>query len=281
VLAELQEVEPECFRGVVYTIIEPAARLRSRQQARLGAWVEKVSWCASLEALVSGVGIHFSNELFDALPVHRVAFRTSGWVERYVAAVGEELSLEDGPLSTPCLSARLEDLTVPVGYETEVNLAAEDLIGRLYANLSRGYVLAIDYGFSRAEYYRPERVSGTLSGYSGHRRTADLLGMPGQIDLTAHVDFTSLVAAAEAAGWSLRGYTDQHHLMVGLSPLYFADENVLTREQEQELRAFKTLMHPDFMGRSFKALCLEKGISGSPPLAGFRFARDSRGALGL
>ncbi|HEX8310678.1 MAG TPA: SAM-dependent methyltransferase [Chthoniobacteraceae bacterium] len=281
VLGELQESEPECFRCVGYRIVEPAGELRRRQAERLNKWEGKVAWSSEVDAMEPAVGVHFSNELFDALPVHRVALREHGWVERYVAAAGTGLEFIDGLLSTPRLMERLSELVAPVDYETEVNLAAVELVASIVSKITRGYLLAIDYGFPRDEYYRCERTAGTLTGYAAHRRQEDLLAAPGEIDLTAHVDFTSLAKAAECAGWELCGYTDQHHLMVGLGSLYFSDEVTLTPEHERELRAFKTLMHPDFMGRSFKALCLGKGIAEAKPLTGFQYARDSRKALGL
>ena len=147
----------------------------------------------------------------------------------------------------------------------------------LASRLARGFVLAIDYGFPREEYYRPERSEGTLSAYAAHRREPDPLARPGEIDLTAHVDFTSLAERAEAAGFAPRGFTDQHHFMVGLGKEYFTDGAA----PPAELSAFKMLMHPNLMGSSFKVLCLEKGVGEAQPLAGFQFRRDVREALGL
>jgi SAM-dependent MidA family methyltransferase len=69
--------------------------------------------------------------------------------------------------------------------------------------------------------------------------------------------------------------------MVGLSRLHFADAPPATPGAQKELRALQTLMHPTLMGRSFKALCLSKGLADVPPLAGFQFAPDPRLALGL
>ena len=140
--------------------------------------------------------------------------------------------------------------------ETEVNIEALDWIGSLACRLARGFVLAIDYGFSREEYYRAERTDGTLSAYAAHRREPDPLARPGEIDLTAHVDFTSLAERAESAGFCTWGYTDQHHFMVGLGKAYFTDGAA----PPAELSAFKMLMHPNLMGSNFKVLCLEKGV---------------------
>jgi len=178
----------------------------------------------------------------------------------------------DAPDSDDSLRNHLARLpTVPPDYETEVNLAAASWLAGVQARLQAGFILTIDYGFPRAEYYRPERTRGTLSAYASHQRESDPLQRPGETDLTAHVDFTSLAETAKGSGLQIAGFTDQHHFMVGLGRLHFPDDRALASAQPQELRAFKTLMHPGLMGQSFRALCLAKNVDHST-LAGFQFA---------
>ena len=276
-LGGLREFAPECFAAASYWLVEPVSALRKEQGAALGEF-EKVRWADSLEELPRFTGAHFSNELIDALPVHRIA-RTGGlWMEEYVDFLEGRFVFVNGPISSATLEAHLRLLPpVPDGYRTEVNLAALDWIAGLEGRLERGYVLAIDYGYAREEYYRRERSDGTLSAYSSHRREPDPLACPGEIDLTAHVDFTSLVERAEENGLRALGFTDQHHFMVGLGKLHFTEGSMAPRE----VSAFKTLMHPNLMGQSFKVLCLEKGAGQEKALAGFEFAKPPRAALGL
>ena len=267
VLAGLREFAPACFAAAAYQIVEPGTLLRETQAAKLAAFGGKVRWSPVLEPFS---GVHFSNELIDALPVHAVTWTGEEWRERHVGLHDDRFVFTGGPLSSEALRSHLAQLPpVPPGYETEVNLAALDWIADIATKLERGCVLAIDYGFPRAEYYRADRTGGTLTGYAHHRRETDLLARPGEIDLTAHVDFTSLAERGERCGLRPAGFTDQHHFMVGLGRLHFPDG---TAPDAQEMRAFKTLMHPTLMGLSFKVLCLEKGLAGSAPLAGFHFA---------
>jgi SAM-dependent MidA family methyltransferase len=276
-LGGLREFSPECFAAASYWFVEPVPALRKEQGAALAGF-ENVRWAASLEELPRFTGAHFSNELIDALPVHRIARADGIWKEQYVDFREDRLVFVNGLLSSPSLEARLRLLPpVPDGYRTEVNLAALDWIAGLAGRLQRGYVLAIDYGYPREEYYRPERTDGTLSAYSGHRREPDPLARPGEIDLTAHVDFTSLVERAEENGLRAVGFTDQHHSIVGLGKLHFSEGSMAPRE----ISAFKTLMHPNLMGQSFKVLCWEKGARQEKALAGFQFTKPPREALGL
>jgi SAM-dependent MidA family methyltransferase len=276
-LGALDEFAPECSAATSYWIVEPIPAMRTEQAATL-AGSEKVRWAASLEELPRFTGVHFSNELIDALPVHRIA-RTGGlWTEQYVDFQRERFVFVSGPVSSAALEARLPLLPpVPDEYQTEISLATLDWIDALAGRLERGFVLAIDYGFSREEYYRPERTDGTLSAYADHRRESDPLARPGEIDLTAHVEFTGLVERAEENGLRALGFTDQHHFMVGLGKAHFPEGS----RDLREISALKTLMHPNLMGRSFKVLCLEKGVGLDRALAGFEFARPLRDALGL
>ena len=276
-LNALREFAPACFAATTYRLVEPLAALRARQQETLAAF--RVDWVESLAELPPFVGVHFSNELLDAFPVHRVVWTSDRWMERVVDFQENRFVFVDAPLANAALASHLARLpAVPPGYETEVNLTAAGWLTALAAKLEAGFVLAIDYGYPRAEYYRPERTGGTLSASAGHRREPDPLARPGEIDLTAHVDFTTLAETASVHGLDLAGFTDQHHFMVGLGGLHFHDDASVTTRTQQEIRAFKTLMHPDLMGRSFKTICFAKRVRDSK-LNGFHFARNAAEAL--
>lgn len=262
-LGGLREFAPECFAAVRYVIVEPLPALRHQQEETLSGL--PVCWLERLEELPAFTGIHFSNELLDAFPVHQVVRTAAGWAERHVRWEDERFSFCEGPLSDPRLAGALEPWTVEPGFVAEINLAARDWLDTIAARLERGCVLVIDYGYSREELF--QRPAGTLSAYASHRREPDPLARPGEIDLTAHVEFTGLLEHAARARLASCGLADQHHFMVGLSRLHFTAESA----PPAELRAFKTLMHPALMGAAFKALCLIKG--GLAPLAGFEFAR--------
>ncbi len=275
VLGGLRDLAPACFTAVRCKIIEPFPKLEARQRARLGEFAEKVDWRRALRDLRIEHGVHFSNELPDAFPVHLVKWIGGAWREQMVVTQEDRFVFADGP----ALSGELREACaripgpLPDGYTTEVNLAAAAWIREVAATLERGFVLAVDYGFPRAEYYAPGRTAGTLSAYADHRREADLLARPGEIDLTAHVEFDSLIDAAAGAALRLEGFTDQHHFTVGLGAEHFADG-----ANAGERRAFQTLMHPQFMGTSFKVVAFSKGLAPAVSLAGFRFARTPAGA---
>ena len=88
---------------------------------------------------------------------------------------------------------------------------------------------------------------------------------PGEQDLTAHVDFTSLRAAAEAEGMTTIGFLDQTYFLLGLV------EASSDSQSAAGLRQLKTLVMPGGIGSSHKVLILGKGV-GAPALRGCSFS---------
>jgi SAM-dependent MidA family methyltransferase len=255
---------PDFFKALRYEIVEGLEVLRDRQRERLREFTGKVAWGNTLEELPRFTGVHFSNELIDAFPVHLVRFRDGAWRELYVTP---ELTWLEQPIENTKLIEQLADVPRIEGYATEVSLDAPRWAAALAAKIERGWVLAIDYGYPRERYYSPERTQGTLQCYSAHARAMDPLANPGFRDLTAHVEFTSLVRAFHTAGMELTGYTDQHHFMTGLVSRLFPDR----APSPQQVRGLKTLLHPEMLGTSFQVLALSRATPAGT-LVGFRFA---------
>lgn len=265
----------ETLPDVRYTIVEPFAALRAEQTKTLAAF-SNVEWRESLDALEPFSGVHFSNELIDAMPVHLVKWNGNEWLERCVAAPNESFIFVERPVSDQRLADRLRSipLPLPVGYETEVNLAALDWIEKLAAKLTSGFVIAADYGFARDEFYAPHRTRGTLQSYRQHQPNESPLLRVGDADISAHVEWTSLAEQAIRCGFQIGGFTDQHHFLTGL----LTDEVIA---DTSGTRALQTLLQPGFLGMKFQFLVLAKSVSDAHELRGLRFARDVKNALGL
>ena len=199
-----------------------------------------------------------------------------------MAEAGDGFCFVTSPITDAELLRHLATIPADLGapYETEVNLAALKWVENLAQKLIRGYVLAVDYGYSRAAFYAPERKSGTLRCRAGHRIIDSPLTDVGEVDITAHVDWTSVARRGEECGLSLDGFTDQHHFITGLisrlPQAEFAGEN-----DPRDRRALQTLLHPEFLGRTFQFLALAKNIPPDGQLSGLGFARNPRIALGL
>ena len=295
ILSWTKRYSPNLHAGLKYWIVEPNPRLQAEQQATLSTWPRnKIRWSKALDEFENGglCGVHFSNELLDAFPVHLVTSAGGPWQENFVDVGKQGFRFVYGPPSNSLLRAALDRLPIPEmngapgEYRTEINLAAPRWIEDVSRVLGQGYVMAVDYGYPRDVYYSPGRRAGTLSTYRDHQRGDDPLVMVGECDLTAHVDFTTLAERAEASGLKLSGYCDQHHFLVGLGENELLAIERSSREMTPELlsfiRSFKSLMHPSTMGMAFKFICFEKNVPKSEqPLLGFRRCGDGRAALGL
>jgi SAM-dependent MidA family methyltransferase len=272
-----------------YIIVEPIPAKRAEQRGRLEhRFPAKIHWVTAIRDLGPIHGVFISNELVDAMPVHLLEYREGRWQELYVTCSAKRFEFVDSPVLSSAVANALSKVPTPVHtpYRTEVNLSAPGWISEISSRLNRGFVLVVDYGFSRDEYYKPDRTEGTLTCYSRHRRSFNPLEDPGGKDITAHVDFTSLAESAEHAGLHVAEYTDQHHFMIGAAESYLIQierETMLSGLRpyhHQFLRKLKTLMHPANMGMAFKYLLLATDPKLQAP-SGFKFAREPRRSLGL
>jgi len=273
--------KPAFTTALRYAIIEPQSALQQRQQTSLTAWKDQVEWHAEFATLRGVTGVHWSNELIDALPFETLEWNGQTWLERRVARADDCLIFQSTEIPPGELRDAVAELPSPPapGYQTEIRLSHRPWLRELSQSLERGFVLLCDYGYPRQEYYSPERREGTLMGYQRHQRSDDPFEAPGERDLSAHVDFTSLVRDAESSGFRLTGFTDQHHFLVG------AAENLMRQREGQAdsrwLRSLRTLLHPELMGTRFQFLALAKLPGEVSPLSGFRFQSAPRERLGL
>jgi SAM-dependent MidA family methyltransferase len=211
VLESARKRGPDFFATVNYRIIEPFPVLQDRQFQTLTGFEDKVEWRDSIDALEPFIGVHFSNELLDAMPVHLIVSRCGrgvsapterAWLERFVTLNGDMFVFVDQPIADQTLRDHLQKSPAQLaGYQTEVNLAALDWIDNLSRKLDRGYVLTIDYGHPRDEFFAPHRSAGTLQVRAQHHLLQSPFDEIGHADITSHVEWTSIAERAEACGF--------------------------------------------------------------------------------
>ncbi|MBI4484909.1 MAG: SAM-dependent methyltransferase [Acidobacteria bacterium] len=278
-------------------LVEASAAARAAQRSTLGVFAERLERSADrLPDRFEGVII--ANELLDAFPVHQVIVRDGRLREVYVDA---DLKTVEGPLSTPALSDYLERLgvTLEEGWRAEINLRAVDWIRQAARRLSRGFIVLIDYGHQARELYSATHSTGTLTSFARHTMagsdhpglTPAWLARPAEQDITSHVDFTSVRAAAESEGLTTIGFLDQTYFLLGIlssegsvgsvgavgsvGSVRSAGSGNEPRHPVVDKwcnsgRALKTLLMPGGLGSTHKVLILGKGV-GSPPLRGRSF----------
>jgi SAM-dependent MidA family methyltransferase len=265
---------PEFYGALRYVAVETSAARRAAHAAALAAHIAAGRAQSSDELPVAiPCGCIFSNELLDAMPVHRVVCQRGELREVYVAAQGEALCEELGPPSSPeiYIFFREQGITLREGQQAEAGLDACQWIERAGARLERGFVLTVDYGHEAAELYNERHERGTALAYARHAVSEDLLRAPGEQDLTAHVNFTALDMWGRRAGLVRTGLVTQLEFLAAMGRANeFADLYEPGASEIDKIRGrllLKTLINPEGMGETFRVFIQHKGIE-APVLTG-------------
>jgi len=278
---------PDFFRALRYVAVERSAARRTALKGALEAAVAAYSAPALHSARAGAAariprtisaGCIFSNELLDALPVHRVMCERGELREIYVGAKGEGFREVAGPVSSPLVKKYFsaQGLSLSEGQHAEAGIEACRWIAEAAARLQRGFVLTIDYGHAAAELYGERHRRGSVLAYANHRASEDLYAAPGEQDLTAHVNFTALQllpTQPRRRPLVTSGLVSQTHFLLALGrgnefgDLY--DQGQSEAEQFQARLGLKTLIHPEGMGEMFKVLIQHKRIE-APRLTGLQ-----------
>ncbi|PYK08198.1 MAG: hypothetical protein DME61_10740 [Verrucomicrobia bacterium] len=263
VLESVQKRSPEFFEALRYRIVEPFPIFQERQSRTLELFRDKIEWRSSLQPFI---GVHFSNELLDAMPVRLI----SNGREKFVGVDGDKFIF---------VERLVED-------DVKFNEAALGWIELVAAKLHRGYVIMVDYGCSDAEF------QGDVQVRARHRNLDSPFEQIGHADITMHVDWPSIAECAQANGLRVAGFTDQHHFLTGImselgrvgSPEPTAADwsQSPLPDSPKAKRELQTLLHPEMLGRAFQVLALSKNVDpAAPKLAGFKFARKPDSVLGV
>jgi SAM-dependent MidA family methyltransferase len=258
------------YRALKYVAVERSASRREQIAGRLKQHAEAGQATVSAEIpLHNSAECLFSNELVDALPVHRVVLQGGAPKEIFVGFKEGRFAEHIAELSTCAIAEYFAamGITLHEGHQAEVGLEACDWITEVGRRLERGYVLTIDYGHRATELFDDHHMRGTLLAYQDHRATENYYASPGQQDLTAHVNFTALETWGKRSGLEISGFTSQTAFLLALGKRNeFADLHDDGETETDRVRArlqLKTLIHPEGMGERFQVLIQEKGVSGA------------------
>jgi len=252
-LESAQDVGPHRWR---YRIVEPSARRRSWQRERLARFGDRVAWSDTMPDEVRGV--IFSNELLDAFPVERWRWNATAkrWEEQGVAwrcGAFEWAALTTTAPPGWALPAALEAV-LPDGFVRERSPAAVAWWDGASEALREGCLIAFDYGLEAEEFLTPARADGTLRAYRRHRVSGDPLSLPGEADLTAHVDFSAVAEAGLRRGLSTWHRESQSRFLIRILQAVQREPEQFPAWTPARVRAFQTLTHPEHFGRGFRVL---------------------------
>lgn len=267
---------PDFYGALRYVLEERSPALRQRIEVTLSRHLESGKAVLQSTGDLSVPTIVFANEFFDALPVEvmssegslRIGLQNGRFAETWAPPSAEELEFLDRYSIHPEPGERVE---VPLQSQAYMADAAE---------LERGFVVVIDYGYAREEQLAG-RHRGTLKAIRQHSVSASPYEAPGEQDITADVNFTALAAAAEAQGMQAQKLITQSQFLLGIGEANeFADafeDCRLPQERAKVALQLKHLVTPSGMGESFHVLITSKGVEQekTSSLAGLSFARNT------
>ncbi|HSP17367.1 MAG TPA: SAM-dependent methyltransferase [Thermoanaerobaculia bacterium] len=224
---------------------------------------------------VPRLGAHLivANELFDAFPFARLVQRDEHLHQLWVTEREGEIDWTEHEAPGPYedyFAARgigLED-----GQFADISLDWEAYYLDLCRSVLRGLIVTFDYGFPQEQLFRSRiRRFGTAASYRAQRVTRDLLASPGEQDITAHINFTDLIAAGERSGFTTLFFDRQAKFLLALGaadhPL-IRTEPASTEDLERKENA-RRLILPDGIGEEIRVLVQGRGV----PAEGWSFQK--------
>ena len=254
------ETVPAFRAAVNLHLVETSETLRAAQAALLGD--ARPAWHERFETVPPGPVLVVANEFFDALPIRQFERVGDTWRERMVTLAPDSEALGFAVNGTACPDdARLG--SAPAGSIVERAPARDALAAALAARIETdgGAALIIDYGHAQPG------IGDTLQAVKRHRRHG-VLDDPGSADLTAHVDFSALAAAARGAGAAAFGPVPQGAFLqaLGIDARAARLRQSASAEQAAAIdAALRRLTSANEMGTLFKALAIAHPALGAPP----------------
>jgi SAM-dependent MidA family methyltransferase len=250
-----------------YLILEVSPDLIACQKQRflheIPHLIEYIQWITELPKNFNGVIL--ANEVLDAMPVDLFSITNNEAYEQHIGFDGAQLRLHHHPASNS-LATAIDNLHIKPHsnhYTSEMNPMISPWLRTVAESLTQGIIILIDYGYTRQEYYHPDRNVGTLLCYYQHRAHGDFLYYPGLQDITANVDFTTIAEAADKAELEVLSFTPQATFLIanGLEQHLIQALEYEPNKQYQLAQQVRTLTLPAEMGEHFKVMILGKKIN--------------------
>ncbi len=256
-------VAPDFLRALREVhLVESSERLRETQRRRLAGM--PLRFHRDPGTLPRRIPLYLlANEFFDALPIRQYVWTARGLRERRIARDDQgKLGFVLDPRALPVPISRDLDSPPPEGAVIELSPAREAAIREVAQRIAEagGIAYVIDYGTDRAP------LGDTLQAVHGHRKV-DPLTMPGEADLSSHVDFRALAAAARASGARAFGPVAQGEFLrrLGIEARLEVLAAAAPGKARQLRLGVERLVAPEAMGQLFRVLAVTAGGSPVPP----------------
>lgn len=237
--------------SITIHMVETSPTLAHAQYIKLRDMHPRIEWLDKVEELPHAKMLLIANEFFDALPIKQYVMTEQGIRERRVG-VDEATGNFAFTLAEPGLALAKSGNTIPVGTIMEHSPASRSVMRQLAGHIHQhgGAGLIIDYG------YLGEAHHDTLQALKSHL-FHPVLSDPGEADITAHVDFTSLMEIARDVGNNVPGLLNQGEFLVRMGAqlrLEMLLRQATGAQRDQLITGLQRLISPQAMGELFKVM---------------------------
>ncbi len=268
-LLTLQHRFPEVFSATQYVLDEASAHSRYRAGQLLAKFGTQVQLKRLNDLANLNPGVIFSNELFDAFPVHRVTTQNGTLREFFVDA--DEQGSFTWTLGVPATPRLADYFTRPgirlgEGRVVEVSLDLEDWFREAADKLTAGFLVTVDYGTEGSAFDALPNRRSTLRGFKAHQFVDDVLQTAGEQDITTTIDWTWVKQLGDRFGLKVFEFDRQDRFLLRAGILEEMEERVNKAVDESERLRLRTnareMILPDGMAASFQVL-VQKRVVGA------------------
>ena len=265
-LEEIREIDASFYKELTYVMIETSSYHISEQKKQIPKDAH-VIYKSSIEDIGLMEGIVFSNEFYDAFPVH-VVEKKDGVIHELFISFNEQEKLEEVsfPLENKNIEAFLNKFSIELNENQrfEVPLAMVDHLMLVSKTIEKGLLYTIDYGYTKDEWQSPELMEGSLRGYYKHELIRDPLLNIGEMDLTTHIHLYALEGLGEE--WDLKHcFTKkQGEFLLDAGILDLLQENYDPNpfsEKSKQNRAVRSLIMDSGLSKGFTVVVQEKNCN--------------------
>ncbi|WP_409301668.1 class I SAM-dependent methyltransferase [Peribacillus sp. SCS-155] len=264
ILHSIEKEDPALFDNLNYYIIETSPYHRNLQEENLQRFPNK-RILQDIDDLGEIEGIIFSNEFFDAFPVHVIEKHRGSLLEVFI---GQKLgSLHE--ILTPLNNKRIHEyltcqrIELSEGQRFEVPLDMVSYLKKISDYLTRGLLVTIDYGYTNEEWALPMHKKGSLRGYRRHLMISDILSDPGNIDITSHIHFDSLGFYGEKFGLNKEFLYSQEQFLLKAGILDMLEQHDGVdpfSDAAKRNRAIRSLVSPGGISSYFRVMLQSKHL---------------------
>ena len=249
-----------------YTLVETSPYHRQIQKETLAEFLEfPITQVENMEEIKQFNGLIFSNELFDALPVHVIQKVNGDLFEVMVTSKDDHFIEKLVPLSNKQIVHFMNSHQIRLNesQRLEIPLAMINLISSMAECLERGLVITVDYGYTSDDWQKPSRNNGSLRGFHKHQLIENVLQNPGEIDITSHVHFDVIIREGAKVGLAYINKIRQDQFLLSLGILNELQNNYDTNpfsEISKRNRAIRSLLMPNGLSPFFHVIVQHKGL---------------------